>query len=422
MSRENKGDARPAGPLSGPMRWTPPGGVGAPVQKAKDAKGTFWRLVRRFGPHSGRLTVVFAAAVASTWFSILSPKILAHIINVIARGVIPGLGAPGQGVDFHVILQSLGVLASLYVFSSAFSYVQQYVMAGVAQRTVYALRADAMDKLARLPIRFYDGRSHGEILSRFVNDFDNIGSTLQESLTQLITALVTFVGVIVMMLSISWLMTVVVVVTLPLSFVVTALIAKRSQGYFVNRQAALGDLNGHVEEMYTGHAIVKAFGHEADAIATFNRVNGELYVYSWKAQFVTGIIMPLMNFIGNIGYVLVSVIGGVLVTRRALQVGDILAFIQYARQFSQPISQLSSIANVIQSTLASAERVFDLLDEEEEPPDPTWSADGARSDAGLAAETGLGADAGLGGRPADRYGRRRADTWGRALFARRFRV
>ncbi len=370
MTEERKDRAQSSGGAlgGGPMRWNPPGGVGVPVQKAKNAKGTFWRLVRCFRPHSVHLVVVLLAAVASTWFSILSPKILAHIINVIVAGIIPIPGTPGgAGVDFGAVLHSLGLLAALYVFSSAFSYLQQYVMAGVAQKTVYALRRETMDKLARLPVRFYDERSHGEILSRFVNDFDNIGSTLQQSLTQLITAFVTFVGVIIMMLSISWLMTLVVVVTLPVSFVVTAVIAKRSQGYFINRQAALGDINGHVEEMYTGHPIVKAFGRETEAIATFDDINERLYDYSWKAQFITGVIMPLMNFIGNIGYVLVSVIGGVMVTRSALKIGDILAFIQYARQFSQPIAQLSSIANVIQSTLASAERVFELLDEEEEP-------------------------------------------------------
>ena len=370
MTEERKDRAQSTGGAlgGGPMRWNPPGGVGVPVQKAKDARGAFWRLVGRFRPYSAHLAVVLLAAVASTWFSILSPKILAHIINVIVAGMIPTSGNPGDaGVDFGAVLHSLGLLAALYVFSSVFSYLQQYVMAGVAQKTVYALRRETMDKLARLPVRFYDERSHGEILSRFVNDFDNIGSTLQQSLTQLITAFVTFIGVIIMMLSISWLMTLVVVVTLPLSFVVTAVIARRSQGYFINRQAALGDINGHVEEMYTGHPIVKAFGRETEAIATFDAINERLYDYSWKAQFITGIIMPLMNFIGNIGYVLVSVIGGVMVTRSALKIGDILAFIQYARQFSQPIAQLSSIANVIQSTLASAERVFELLDEKEEP-------------------------------------------------------
>ena len=375
MSEERRDRSQPFGsPMGrGPGGWGGqggPGGVGMPVQKARNAGRTLRRLLGYFRPHTWRMLLVLAASIAGTVFSIFSPKILAQVMNVLFAGSLAKLrGAPGGGADFGEVLRLLGLLGALYLFSSAFSYIQQYVMAGVAQNTVYALRRQVMEKLAGLPIGFYDRRAHGEILSRFVNDFDNIGSTLQQSLTQLITAVVTFVGVVVMMLSISWLMTLVVVLTLPLSFFVTRSIAVRSQGYFVDRQRTLGELNGHVEEMYTGHPIVKAFGYEEKSVAKFEEINDRLYEYSWRAQFVTGVIMPLMNFIGNIGYVLVSVIGGVLVTRRALQIGDILAFIQYARQFSQPITQLSSIANVIQSTLASAERVFELLDEPEESPD-----------------------------------------------------
>lgn len=355
----------------GPGGWGgPPGGVGMPVQKAKDFKGTLYRLLRYLRPHTLRLLTVFIAAVLGTLFSIFAPKILAHAIDDIVTGIsMKAKGIPGGGVDFHAIVNLLVILGLLYLFSALFSYVQQYVMAGVAQKTVYELRKQVMSKLSRLPISFFDSRPHGEILSRFVNDFDNISSTLQQSLTQLITALITFVGVIVMMLTISPLMTLVIVLTLPLSFVVTKAIAKRSQGYFVTRQQYLGELNGHVEGMYTGHQIVKAFGREKESIHTFSEINERLYESSWKAQFITGIIMPLMNFVGNIGYVLVCVIGGVLVTNGIIKIGDILAFIQYARQFSQPITQLSSISNVIQSTVASAERVFELLDEQEEVPE-----------------------------------------------------
>ncbi|RIV25898.1 ABC transporter ATP-binding protein [Alicyclobacillaceae bacterium I2511] len=359
-----------SGPGLRPGGFGGPGMIGVPVQKAKNFKKTLYRLIGYFKPYKYRLLAVLFAAILSTLFSILSPKILGNATTDLFAGYMMKIkGVPGGGVDFNKIIHLMFMLGILYVFSSLFSYIQQYVMAGVAQNTIYHLRRQVMDKLSRLPISFYDSRPHGEILSRFVNDFDNISSSLQQSLTQFITAVITFVGVIVMMLTISPLMTLVVVLTLPLSFIATKAIASRSQVHFVARQECLGELNGHVEEMYTGHKIVKAFGHEEESITTFEEINVRLYDSSWKAQFITGIIMPVMNFIGNIGYVLVSVIGGVLVTKRTIQIGDIQAFIQYARQFSQPITQLSSIANVIQSTLASSERVFELLDEPEELPE-----------------------------------------------------
>ncbi|MBX5437566.1 MAG: ABC transporter ATP-binding protein [Alicyclobacillaceae bacterium] len=274
------------------------------------------------------------------------------------------------GVNFHALLHIIIWLAVVYVLSALFGYVQQYMMAGIAQRMVYNLRREVHEKLSRLPLSFFDSRPHGEVLSRFINDFDNIANTLQQSLTQLISSGITFLGVVVMMLTISPLMTLVTVLTLPLSLLVTRSIARRSQRYFIAQQASLGELNGHVEELYTGHAIIKAFSHEQRSIARFQAINQSLYEAGWRAQFISGIIMPLMNSIGNLGYVLVSVIGGVLVTKRAIQIGDVQAFIQYARQFTQPITQLSSIANIIQSTIASAERVFELLDEPEEQPGP----------------------------------------------------
>jgi ATP-binding cassette subfamily B protein len=242
-------------------------------------------------------------------------------------------------------------------------------MASVAQKTVYLLRKQVDEKLSRLPLKFFDSRPHGEILSRAVNDMDNISSTLQQSLTQLITSAVTLVGVVVIMLTISPLLSLVVVLTFPLSLLVTTVIAKRSQTYFAQQQRALGHLNGHVEEMYTGHKIVKAFGQESQSIARFDELNEKLYNAGWRAQFVSGMIMPLMMSIGNLGFVFVSVIGGILVTRQAIAIGDVQAFIQYTRQFTQPITQLANIANIIQSTIASAERVFELLDEPEELPD-----------------------------------------------------
>jgi len=366
MNSDRKEPTR-LGPPMGRNPFGGPVGMGMPVQKAKDFKGTLYRLASYFGPQKFRLLVVFGAAVLSTIFSIISPKIMGKATTKLFQGIVLKLhGVPGASVDFSYILNIIMILIGLYVFSSVFSYVQQYVMAGVAQKTVYELRKQVNDKLSQLPLHFYDSRPTGEILSRFVNDFDNISNTLQQSLTQLITSVITFFGVIVMMLTISPLMTLVVVATLPLSFFATKMIAKRSQTYFVGQQKTLGELNAHIEEMYTGHKIVKAFGHEKKSIAKFREVNERLYDSGWKAQFISGIIMPLMNFIGNLGFVLVSVIGGVLVTQGGIHLGELQAFIQYARQFSQPISQMSSIANVIQSTIASAERVFELLDEDVE--------------------------------------------------------
>ncbi|MBS4175328.1 ABC transporter ATP-binding protein [Bacillus sp. FJAT-49736] len=345
-------------------------GFGMPVQKAKDFKGTFKRLIAYLKPHRARLVSVFLMAILSTVFMIIGPKLMGNATTKLFEGMMMKIkGVPGAKVDFDYILHILLVLAGLYIFSSIFSYVQQYVMAGVAQKTVYDLRKEVNGKLSKLPLKFFDSKTHGEILSRVVNDMDNISNTLQQSLTQLITSIVTLIGVIVMMLTISPLMTLIVIITLPLSIFATAGIAKRSQKFFKGQQKALGELNGHVEEMYTGHQIVKAFGKEEKSIKDFNTINDRLYESGMKAQFISGMIMPLMAFINNIGYVLVSVVGGILVTKRAIKIGDIQAFIQYARQFSQPITQTAQIANIIQSTIASAERVFELLDEEEEVPE-----------------------------------------------------
>lgn len=356
--RRGPGPGRPGHGHGGPR-------IGMPIEKARDFKGTLRRLIGYLKPHKYSLMFVFAAAVLSTVFSIVSPKILGKATTALFEGFM----VPGAGIDFDYILQILVVLGELYLISSLFAYIQQYIMAGVTQRTVYDLRKQVNAKLARLPLKYLDSRTNGEILSRAVNDVDNLSSTIQQSLTQLITSVVTFVGVIVMMLTISPLLTLIVFLTLPLSFLVTKSVAKRSQTYFKDQQKSLGELNGHVEEMFTGHQIIRAFGHEDKSVEKFEEINGKLYEAGWKAQFISGIIMPLMSFISNIGYVLVSVIGGVLVTRRAIEIGDIQAFIQYSRQFAQPITQLANIANVIQSTMASAERVFELLDEEEEVPE-----------------------------------------------------
>lgn len=347
-----------------------PMGFGRPVEKPKDFRGTLRRLVRYLAPRRGPLLVVFCFAALSTVFAIVSPKVLGKATTRLFLGLMMKLrGVPGATIDFAYVRNILIWLGILYAGSALFSYIQQYIMAGLAQGTVYDMRRDVSAKLSRLPLKYFDGRTHGEILSRVVNDVDNISNTLQQSLTQLITAAVTLVGVVAMMLSISPVMTLITLVTLPLSVLVTVSVARRSQAYFAGQQKTLGELNGHVEEMYGGHRIVKAFGREAASIRAFEDTNEKLYDYGWKAQFVSGIIMPLMNFIGNIGYVVICVVGGIFVTRRAIELGDIQAFIQYSRQFTQPIVQTANIANILQSTMASAERVFEILDETEETPD-----------------------------------------------------
>jgi ATP-binding cassette subfamily B multidrug efflux pump len=408
MSEKRRGGGGAMGPGGG----GPMGAMGRPVQKAKDFKGTTRRLLAYLRPHMFKFSLVFIFAVLSTIFSIVGPKISGKAITKLFEGVMSKIGlvqlnaaqakidaaikanpaaakAPkiiegqaqikagidkimalnGGKIDFDYIWQIMLLLIGLYVISAIFSFIQQYIMAGVAQKTVYELRNDVENKLAKLPLKFYDGRSHGDILSRVTNDVDTIANTLQQSLTTLITSIVTIVGVIIMMLTISPLLTLVVILTLPLYIVVTTFIAKSSQKFFAAQQKEIGALNGHVEEMYTGHKIVKAFGHEQDSIQHFSEINDRLYAAGWKAQFVSGIIMPMMRFVSNLGYVIVCVVGGALAIQGKITIGDIQAFIQYSNNFTQPIIQVANIANVIQSTIASAERVFELLDEVEEIPD-----------------------------------------------------
>ena len=341
-------------------------------QKAKDFKGTLKRLLSYLKPRRNQLIAVFFAAILSTIFMIVGPKIMGTAITELFEGAYGKFsGVPGASIDFDKIGQILLLLAGLYVLSSLFSYIQQYIMSSVAQDTVFDLREDVNQKLEKLPLKFFDGRSNGDTLSRMTNDIDTIGSTLQQSLTQFITSIITIVGIIIMMLSISPILTLISIVSLPVSIFAIGPILKRSQKHFADQQRTLGELNGHIEEMYTGHQIVKAFGHEKKSGAQFDVVNEELYDAGTKAQFISGIIMPMMFFIGNLSYVLISVVGGILVTQRAISIGDIQAFITYSKQFTQPITQTANIANIIQSTVAAAERVFELLDEEEETEDNT---------------------------------------------------
>lgn len=341
MSRERREpltDSRPGigGPRGfgmGGHRGGPP--MGIPVEKARDFKGTLKRLAGYLKPRRFQILAVFLMAALSTVFSIVSPKIMGKATTKLFEGLMMKLNhVPGAHVDFQYIWQIILVLTTLYILSAFFGYIQQFIMASAAQKTVYDMRKHIDEKLSRLPLKFFDSRTHGEILSRVTNDVDNIASTLQQSITQLITSLVTIVGIIIMMLTISPLMTLICFVTIPLCLVGTRAIISRSQKYFREQWKELGELNGHVEEMYTGHQIVKAFGHERESINKFNSINERLYEVSWKSQFVSGIIMPLMNFINNIGYVLVCVVGGIFVAKKTMEIGDVQAFIQYSRQFT----------------------------------------------------------------------------------------
>lgn len=354
--------------MAGPMGHGPHAGN----QKAKDFKGTLVRLSKYLKPYRVGLVVVAIAAITSVIFSIISPKIMAKITDELIRPILELVGGnpTPSPIDFSYIWNIVVILIALYVLSAAFSYLQQFIMAGVSQKVVYDLRRDIDEKLSRLPLKFFDSHTHGELLSRFTNDVDNISATLQQSITQVITSVTTVVGVLIMMLTISPILTLISIIVIPLSGILMMMVVKRSQKYFIGQQKKLGELNGHIEEMYTGHNVVKAFGHEKKAINEFDEVNEGLYDVGWRAQFLSGLVMPIINFIGNLGYVLVAVVGGVLVTKGRITVGDIQAFIQYNRQFTQPIAQVAQISNIIQSTVASAERVFELLDEEEVIPEP----------------------------------------------------
>ncbi|HEY8238316.1 MAG TPA: ABC transporter ATP-binding protein [Candidatus Limnocylindrales bacterium] len=398
------GETRPSGPPGPPMR-RPGGGPGMfgmsmPPAKPKDFKGSFRRLLDRLGPERPLITIVIVLAVISVAFAVIGPKILGNATNDIFAGVlsqqipagvtqeqmIEGLRArgenqladmlasmkltPGQGVDFNDLAGVLALLIGVYLISSLFGWIQNWIMAGVTQRTILRLREEVDQKLGRLPLKYFDNHPRGDVLSRVTNDIDNIGQTLQQSLTQLITSILTIVGVLILMFVISPILAVISILAVPASIVVTVLIATRSQKQFAAQWASTGTLNGHVEEMHTGHAIVKVFGRQEEAIDRFDQENAKLYESSYRAQFISGIIQPALNFVSNLNYVAIAVIGGVRVATGQMSLGDVIAFIQYSRQFTFPIVQAASIANVLQSAVASAERVFELLDEPEEIADP----------------------------------------------------
>ncbi|MCZ2126186.1 MAG: ABC transporter ATP-binding protein/permease [Anaerolineales bacterium] len=342
--------------------------MGAPIQKARDFKGTMRKLIQYLGAYRGLMLLVLVFAVFSTAANIAGPKILGNATTKLFEGVMAKLSGTGD-IDFAYIGRVALITLFLYIISSFFAYVQGWIMANVSTDISYRFRRDLSEKLNRMPLKYFDGTTYGEVLSRFTNDVDTLNQTLSQSLTQIITSLVTVVGVLIMMLAISWKMTLVALIVIPLSMVTVMLIVKQSQKFFKQQQDYLGHVNGHVEEMYGGHIVMKAFNGEEESVAKFDESNNTLYDTAWKSQFLSGLMMPIMMFIGNLGYVAVAILGGYLAIRNAITVGDIQAFIQYVRSFMQPLTQLANISNVLQQTAAAAERVFEFLAEDEETPD-----------------------------------------------------
>ena len=393
---------RPPAPAFGPGRMM---AAGMPAEKPLNFKGSLKRLLGMLRPERGTVIAVLAFGITSVFLSVLGPKILGKATDVIFAGVVgerfqqPGITkeqiieglraqgdsrladmlsamnfVPGTGIDFHRLGQILLWVLGIYLLAWLFGVVQARLTTVVVQRTVYRLREQVEAKLARLPLSYFDNQPRGEVLSRATNDTDNIAQTLQQTLAMLVTSLLTIVGVLGMMFWISPLLAIIALVTVPLSILVTARIGKRSQPQFIKQWATTGHLNGHIEEMFTGHALVKVFGRDKEAAQIFAKHNDALYASSFKAQFISGIIQPALFFLGNVNYVLVAVVGGLRVASGALSLGDVQAFIQYSRQFSQPLTQVASMANLLQSGVASAERVFQLLDADEQSPEPQQPA------------------------------------------------
>ncbi len=354
------------GQQRGPMGGGPMGGMmGAPTAKARDFKGTMSKLIAYLGKYKLAIVIVFIFAIASTAANIAGPKILGNATTKLFEGVMAQLNGSGE-IDFDYIGRIIIWTLSLYLVSALFGYIQGWIMANISTNIAYRFRQNISEKINRMPLHYFDTTTHGEVLSRITNDVDTVNQTLSQSMTQIITSLVTVIGVLVMMFSISWIMTLVALVIIPLSMVFVSLIVKQSQKYFKQQQDYLGHVNGHVEEMYSGHIVMKAFNGEEESIQKFDQSNNTLFDSAWKSQFLSGLMMPIMTFIGNLGYVAVAILGGYLAIRNAITVGDIQAFIQYVRSFTQPIAQLANISNVLQQTAAAAERVFEFLEEDEE--------------------------------------------------------
>ena len=342
---------------------------GMSTEKAKDFKGTMKKLMGYLAQYKIGLLLVVIFAIGSTIFNIAGPKILGKATTELFHGLISKVSG-GSGIDFDKIAKILIGLMCLYVCSALFSFIQGYIMTGVSQKLTYRMRKEISEKIDRLPMGYFDKMTHGEILSRITNDVDTLSQSLNQSATQVITSVATIIGVLVMMLSISPLMTVIAILILPLSMGLIGMIVKRSQRYFKEQQEYLGYVNGQVEEVYGGHNIVKAFNKEDDVIDEFDRDNDRLYRSAWKSQFLSGMMMPIMQFVGNLGYVAVVILGGYLAIKKTIEVGDIQSFIQYVRNFTQPIQQVAQVANMLQSTAAASERVFEFLGEPEEEAAP----------------------------------------------------
>ncbi len=347
------------------QRRRPGGPPGMPAEKAKDFKGTFKKLVGHIAEYKVKLIFVILFAIGSTIFNIAGPKILGRATTELGKGLGRMIAGTG-GIDFDRISEILLFLLGLYVVSAIFSFIQGWLMTGMSQKMCYGLRKDISEKLNRLPISYYESRTVGETLSRVTNDIDTLQMSLNQCITQFITSITTLVGVLVMMLSISPLMTLIALVILPVSGISVGLVVKKSQRHFIAQQKYLGEINGQIEEVYSGHNIVKAFNREEIVSDNFDKTNAMLYKSAWKSQFLSGMMMPIMQFIGNLGYVAVAVLGSFLVINGSIQIGDIQSFIQYVKTFTQPIQQLAQVSNMFQSMVAAAERVFEVLDEKEE--------------------------------------------------------
>ncbi len=364
MSSQNK--PRKMGPMGG----GPMGGMMSAGGKAKDFKGTFKKLIKYFKDFRISLILVIVFAILSTVFAIVCPKILGNATTSIAKSSMKAFTTQSAiNIDFDYLKKLAFILIGLFIISAIFSFIQGFIISGVSQKITYKLRQQISFKMSKLPLRYYDTVTHGEILSRITNDVDTVSMSLQQSMTQIISSVVTIIGIIIMMLSISPLMTLIAIISLPLSGILVSIIVKLSQKHFKNQQKYLGQLNGHVEEMYSGHNIIKAFNLEKKSITELKNINNLLYKSSWKSNFLSGLMMPILNFVGNLGYIAVCVVGGYLTINKGFGIGGIQSFVAYIRQFNYPIAQTAQIANVLQSTMAAAERVFAFLDEEEEVPE-----------------------------------------------------
>jgi ATP-binding cassette, subfamily B, multidrug efflux pump len=362
MGRPGGGPPLGRGPMGGHM------GMGG--EKARNFRDTMKTLLGYLKPFRAQIIVVLSFAIASTVFSIIGPKLLGNATTRLFEGVVAKLShVPGAAIDFNYIGRIVLILVGLYLIGALFNYIQGYIMSGVATKVTYQFRKSIAEKINRLPLKYFDTRTHGEVLSRVTNDVDTINNSLAQNLSQIVTSVTTILGVLIMMFTISWLMTLVALIIIPISLVLVSIVIKSSQKYFRKQQDYLGHVNGHVEEMYSGHNIMKAFNGEEKSVRKFDSLNNELFDSAWKSQFLSGAMMPIMTFVGNLGYIMVSILGGYLAVIKVIQVGDILAFIQYVRLFNQPLMQLANITNVLQSTAAAAERVFEFLKEEEITPD-----------------------------------------------------